>query len=82
MAPPLDQSEPAKSKPEATPPPKENRKNPKNNESENFSFMDAIIELNKFFTYYSSLLELGRQLRNAQGNDREDVFNRHLINLA
>ncbi|GFU29161.1 RNA-directed DNA polymerase from mobile element jockey [Trichonephila clavipes] len=71
MAPPLDQSEPAKSKPEATPnPPKENRKNQNSNDSDNFSFMEAIIELKKFFTDYLSLLELGRQLRNAQGNER------------
>ncbi|GFT92325.1 nucleic-acid-binding protein from transposon X-element [Trichonephila clavipes] len=51
MAPPLDKPEPAQSKPEATPnpPPKENRNNnrnsPKTIESENFGFMDAILEL-------------------------------------
>ncbi|GFS80863.1 nucleic-acid-binding protein from transposon X-element [Trichonephila clavipes] len=87
MAPPLDKSEPAQSKPEATPnpPPKENRNNNRNSsktiESENFGFMDAILELKKFFTDYPSLLELGRQLRNAQGNERVDVFYRHLISL-
>ncbi|GFY02294.1 hypothetical protein TNCV_3501761 [Trichonephila clavipes] len=84
MAPPLDQSEPAKSKPEATPqPPKENRNknSQKNVESENFGFMDAILELKKFFTDYPSLLELGKQLRKAQGNERVDVFYRHLISL-
>ncbi|GFT57085.1 probable RNA-directed DNA polymerase from transposon X-element [Trichonephila clavipes] len=74
MAPPLDKSEPAQSKPEATPnpPPKENRNNnrnsPKTIESENFGFMDAILELKKFFTDYPSLLELGRQLRKAQAS--------------
>ncbi|GFV15080.1 nucleic-acid-binding protein from transposon X-element [Trichonephila clavipes] len=51
MAPPLDQTEPAKSKPEATtnPPPKEisNKNSPKNVASENFGFMDAILELKK-----------------------------------
>ncbi|GFW30854.1 nucleic-acid-binding protein from transposon X-element [Trichonephila clavipes] len=85
MAPPLDQTEPAKSKPEATPnpPPKEksNKNSPKNVASENFGFMDAILELKKFFTDYPSLLELGRQLRAAQGNERVDVFYRHLISL-
>ncbi|GFV63265.1 uncharacterized protein TNCV_1732051 [Trichonephila clavipes] len=59
MAPPLDQSEPAQSKPEATPnhPPNENRNknSPKTIESENFGFMDAILELKKFFTDYPSL---------------------------
>ncbi|GFW14631.1 probable RNA-directed DNA polymerase from transposon BS [Trichonephila clavipes] len=80
MAPPLDKSEPAQSKPEATPnPPKENRNrnNPKTIESENFGFMDAILELKKFFTDYPSLLELGRQLRNAQGNERQSFERRH-----
>ncbi|GFW53011.1 putative RNA-directed DNA polymerase from transposon X-element [Trichonephila clavipes] len=80
MAPPLDKSEPAQSNPEATPtPPKENRNrnNPKTIESENFGFMDAILELKKFFTDYPSLLELGRQLRNAQGNERQSFERRH-----
>ncbi|GFV79295.1 hypothetical protein TNCV_71621 [Trichonephila clavipes] len=83
MVPPLDKSEPAQSKPKATPTPKENRNliNSKSNESENFGFMDTILELKKFFTDYPSLLELSRQLRNAQGNERVDVFYRHLISL-
>ncbi|GFU78151.1 hypothetical protein TNCV_1306521 [Trichonephila clavipes] len=56
--------------------PKENRnKNSlKTVESENFGFMDAILEL-KIFTDYPSLLELGRQLRNAQGNERISTWN-------
>ncbi|GFY60427.1 nucleic-acid-binding protein from transposon X-element [Trichonephila inaurata madagascariensis] len=50
-------------------------------EDESFGFMDAIIELKKFFTDYPSLLELGKKLRQAQGDERLDVFYRHLINI-
>ncbi|GFU84407.1 uncharacterized protein TNCV_4680251 [Trichonephila clavipes] len=87
MAPLLDKSVSANSKPEATPIPLQG---PKNNEVERqkpqnskeaFGFMDAIIELKKFFTDYPSLLELGRQLRNAKGNERVDVFFRHLMSI-
>ncbi|GFY50260.1 hypothetical protein TNIN_451841 [Trichonephila inaurata madagascariensis] len=50
-------------------------------EDESFGFMDAVIELKKFFTDYPSLLELGKKLRQAQGDERLDVFYRHLINI-
>ncbi|GFT78636.1 hypothetical protein TNCV_1389111 [Trichonephila clavipes] len=79
MAPPVNAYKLANSKPEATEgknkkqPPKNNdkRQKAKNNDEEAFSFMDAILELKKFFADYSTLLKLGRQLRNAQGNDRK-----------
>ncbi|GFY76935.1 hypothetical protein TNIN_77261 [Trichonephila inaurata madagascariensis] len=50
-------------------------------EAESFGFMDAILELKKFFTDYPSLLELGKKLKQAQGDERLDVFYRHLINI-
>ncbi|GFY39218.1 hypothetical protein TNIN_386521 [Trichonephila inaurata madagascariensis] len=50
-------------------------------ENESFGFMDAILELKKFFTDYPSLLELGKQLKQAQGDERLDVFYRHLISI-
>ncbi|GFY76800.1 nucleic-acid-binding protein from transposon X-element [Trichonephila inaurata madagascariensis] len=50
-------------------------------EDESFGFMDAVIELKKFFTDYPSLLELGKKLRQAQGDERLDVFYRHLISI-
>ncbi|GFT69218.1 nucleic-acid-binding protein from transposon X-element [Trichonephila clavipes] len=90
MAPRLDASSPANSEPEATEAPREKRQTPKPNstnqkpqskDDEAFGFMDAILELRKFFSDYPSLLELGRQLRNAQGTERVDVFYRHLISL-
>ncbi|GFX49708.1 hypothetical protein TNCV_4135561 [Trichonephila clavipes] len=67
-------------------PPRENPtttdgNNTHNHEGETFGFMDAIIELKKFFTDYPSLLELGRQLKYAKGTARIDVFYRHLINM-
>ncbi|GFY56637.1 hypothetical protein TNIN_470421 [Trichonephila inaurata madagascariensis] len=83
MAPPLDTSESDDSKPEATPIPPKEKRLPKSttNDNEPFGFMDAILELKKFFADYPSLLELGRQLRNAQGNERVDVFYRHIVNM-
>ncbi|GFY53602.1 hypothetical protein TNIN_189531 [Trichonephila inaurata madagascariensis] len=56
MAPPLNQSESDNSKTEATPiPPKEKRQpRPTTNDSEPFGFMDAILELKKFFADYPS----------------------------
>ncbi|GFY70505.1 hypothetical protein TNIN_213901 [Trichonephila inaurata madagascariensis] len=50
-------------------------------ENESFGFMDAILELKKFFTDYPSFLELGKQLKQAQGDERLDVFYRHLISI-
>ncbi|GFS48952.1 hypothetical protein TNIN_280841 [Trichonephila inaurata madagascariensis] len=50
-------------------------------ENEAFGFMDAILELKKFFTDYPSLLELGKKLKQAQGDERLDVFYRHLISI-
>ncbi|GFX22199.1 hypothetical protein TNCV_365101 [Trichonephila clavipes] len=69
----------ANSKPEATEgqnkkqPPKNNDKSQKakNNDEEAFSFMDAILELKKFFADYSTLLKLGRQLRRMHRAKRE-----------
>ncbi|GFY43278.1 hypothetical protein TNIN_318991 [Trichonephila inaurata madagascariensis] len=58
----------------------ENRQPATAAEDESFGFMDAVIELKKFFTDYPSLLELGKKLRQAQGDERLDVFYRHLIN--
>ncbi|GFX42357.1 hypothetical protein TNCV_110771 [Trichonephila clavipes] len=60
------------------------RRNPQineNNSNENsFGFKDAIIELRKFFLDYPFLLEMGRQFRNAKGDERIDIFYQHLIN--
>ncbi|GFX35261.1 nucleic-acid-binding protein from transposon X-element [Trichonephila clavipes] len=80
---PLDKSESANSKPEATPaPPKEKRQPIQTpTDDEPFGFMNAILELKKFFAEYPTLLELGKQLRNAQGHEKVDVFYRHIINL-
>ncbi|GFT40031.1 hypothetical protein TNCV_12631 [Trichonephila clavipes] len=36
--------------------------------------MDAIIELKKFFAENPSLIELGKQLRNAQPHEKNDIF--------
>ncbi|GFT48620.1 hypothetical protein TNCV_3082351 [Trichonephila clavipes] len=83
MAPPLDQSErPNRNPRQPQPPPKkiETKIALKTVESENFGFMDAILELWPLLTTHLSL-ELGRQLRNAQGNERVDIFYRHLISL-
>ncbi|GFU83047.1 hypothetical protein TNCV_65181 [Trichonephila clavipes] len=72
MAPPLDKSESANSKPDSTPgPPKEKRQpKPTPTDDEPFGFMDAILELKKFFADYPTLLELGKQLRNAHGHEK------------
>ncbi|GFW63659.1 hypothetical protein TNCV_4329471 [Trichonephila clavipes] len=52
-----------------------------NNSNENyFVFKDAIIELRKFFLDYPFLLEMGRQFRNANGDERIDISHQHLIN--
>ncbi|GFY41977.1 hypothetical protein TNIN_374091 [Trichonephila inaurata madagascariensis] len=59
----------------------ENRHAASEAESESFGFMDAILELKKFFTDYPSLLELGKKLKQAQGDERLDVFYRHLISI-
>ncbi|GFU86375.1 probable RNA-directed DNA polymerase from transposon X-element [Trichonephila clavipes] len=62
MAPPLDKSESANSKSEATPaPPKEKRQPIQTpTDDEPFGFMDAIQELKKFFAEYPTLLELDK----------------------
>ncbi|GFY43140.1 hypothetical protein TNIN_83581 [Trichonephila inaurata madagascariensis] len=77
MAPPPEQT---RSKSNETPL-GENRQPVKPAEDESFGFIDTIIELKKFFTDYPSLLELGKKLRQAQGDERLDVFYRHLINI-
>ncbi|GFY74726.1 hypothetical protein TNIN_142921 [Trichonephila inaurata madagascariensis] len=48
----------------------DNRQATSEAENESFGFMDAILELKKFFTDYPSLLELGKQLKQAQGDER------------
>ncbi|GFY75723.1 nucleic-acid-binding protein from transposon X-element [Trichonephila inaurata madagascariensis] len=58
----------------------ENRQPATGAKEESFGFMDAVIELKKFSTDYPSLLELGKKLRQAQGDERLDVFYRHLMN--
>ncbi|GFY54329.1 hypothetical protein TNIN_482181 [Trichonephila inaurata madagascariensis] len=40
----------------------------KNNEKP-FGFTDAIVEIKKFFLDYSFLLEMGKQFRNANGDE-------------
>ncbi|GFV58893.1 hypothetical protein TNCV_1826011 [Trichonephila clavipes] len=59
---------------------KRNQKVIENDVSGTFGFMDAIIELKKFFAEYLSLIELGKQLRNAQPHEKVDVFYRHIAN--
>ncbi|GFW97081.1 hypothetical protein TNCV_2697031 [Trichonephila clavipes] len=63
-------------------PPKEkrNQKEIESDDSGTFGFMDAIIELKKFFAEYPSLIELGKQLRSAQPHEKMDVFYRHIAN--
>ncbi|GFX46595.1 hypothetical protein TNCV_4550341 [Trichonephila clavipes] len=63
------------------PPPKKRSQNViENDDSGTFGFMDAIIELKKFFAEHPSLIELGKQLRNAQPHEKVDVFYRHIAN--
>ncbi|GFT31344.1 putative RNA-directed DNA polymerase from transposon X-element [Trichonephila clavipes] len=60
---------------------KRNQKEIENDDSGTFGFMDAIIELKKFFfAEYPSLIELGKQLRSAQPHEKVDVFYRHIAN--
>ncbi|GFY41239.1 nucleic-acid-binding protein from transposon X-element [Trichonephila inaurata madagascariensis] len=75
MAPPPEQTS---SKPKETPL-GENRQ-PETAKEGSFGFMDAVMELKKFFTDYPSLLELGKKLRQAQGDERLFVFYHHLAN--
>ncbi|GFX29395.1 probable RNA-directed DNA polymerase from transposon BS [Trichonephila clavipes] len=77
MAPRLDAPSPANSEPEAaaaprekSQPPRSSNANQQSKDDKAFGFMDAILELKKFFSDYPSLLELGRQLRNAQGTEK------------
>ncbi|GFT24646.1 hypothetical protein TNCV_2856001 [Trichonephila clavipes] len=53
--------------------------NEKNNENY-FGFNDAINELRRFFLDYPFLLEMGRQLRNAKGEERIHIFYQNLVN--
>ncbi|GFS92115.1 putative RNA-directed DNA polymerase from transposon X-element [Trichonephila clavipes] len=79
----LDAPSPANSEPEAAATPREKSQPPRpsntNKQSQSkddkaFGFMDAILELKKFFSDYPSLLELGRQLRNAQGTEKKPTL--------
>ncbi|GFT54874.1 hypothetical protein TNCV_4888361 [Trichonephila clavipes] len=82
MAPQTEKPVSADSEPETTPAPKRkrNQKEIENDDSGTFEFMDAIIELKKFFAEYPSLIELGKQLRSAQPHEKVDVFYRHIAN--
>ncbi|GFX64788.1 hypothetical protein TNCV_4682631 [Trichonephila clavipes] len=57
---------------------KRNQKEIEDDDSGTFGFMDAIIELKKFFAENPSLIELGKQLRKAQPHEKIDVFYRHI----
>ncbi|GFY62600.1 hypothetical protein TNIN_136231 [Trichonephila inaurata madagascariensis] len=76
MAPPPEQTS---NKPKETPL-GENRQPETAAKEGSFGFMDAVMELKKFFTDYPSLLELGKKLRQAQGDERLFVFYHHLAN--
>ncbi|GFT58579.1 hypothetical protein TNCV_1250451 [Trichonephila clavipes] len=83
MAPQTEKPVSADSEPETTPAPKKRKRNQKEIESDDsgtFGFMDAIIELKKFFAEYPSLIELGKQLRSAQPHEKVDVFYHHIAN--
>ncbi|GFW99880.1 hypothetical protein TNCV_3509991 [Trichonephila clavipes] len=82
MAPQTEKPVSADSEAETTPAPKKkkNQKVIENDDSGTFGFMDAIIELKKFFAEYPFLNELGKQLRNAQPHEKIDVFYRHIAN--
>ncbi|GFR16652.1 hypothetical protein TNCT_469421 [Trichonephila clavata] len=51
---------------------------PDNNDGKPFGFIDAIIEIRQLFADYPFLMDLGRQLRNAVGTEKVDVFYRHI----
>ncbi|GFU90588.1 hypothetical protein TNCV_4480671 [Trichonephila clavipes] len=85
MAPQTEKSVSADSEAEITPAPhthtkKRNQNVIENDDSGTFGFMNAIIELKKFFAEHPSLIELGKQLRNAQPHEKVDVFYRHIAN--
>ncbi|GFS64144.1 putative RNA-directed DNA polymerase from transposon X-element [Trichonephila clavipes] len=63
MAPRLDAPSPANSEPEAAEAPREKNQNQKSQSKDDkaFGFMDAILELKKFFSDYPSLFELGHK---------------------
>ncbi|GFX16691.1 putative RNA-directed DNA polymerase from transposon X-element [Trichonephila clavipes] len=84
MAPQIEKSVSADSEAEATPAPQKKKKRNQNviqnDDSGTFGFMDAIIEQKKFFAEHPSLIELGKQLRNAQPHEKVDVFYRPIAN--
>ncbi|GFT96116.1 hypothetical protein TNCV_3225421 [Trichonephila clavipes] len=83
MATQIKKSMSADSEAEATPAPPKKKRNQnviENDDSGTFGYMDAIIELKKFFAEHPSLIELGKQLRNAQPHEKVDVFYRHIAN--
>ncbi|GFX71878.1 hypothetical protein TNCV_1443021 [Trichonephila clavipes] len=80
MAPQIEKSVSAVSDAETTPPPTKKRNQiTTESDSEPIGFMDTIVEL-KFFAEYPSLLDMGKQLRNAQPHEKIDVFYRHIAN--
>ncbi|GFT91637.1 hypothetical protein TNCV_686651 [Trichonephila clavipes] len=83
MAPQIKKSMSADSETETTPAPPKKKRNQnviENDDRGTFGYMDAIIELKKFFAEHPSLIELGKQLRNAQPHKKVDVFYRHIAN--
>ncbi|GFR25850.1 nucleic-acid-binding protein from transposon X-element [Trichonephila clavata] len=77
---PLDTSKSVPSRPETLVPREAENKNKKtdNNEEKPFGFIDTIIEIRQLFAEYPFLMDLGRQLRNAVGPEKVDVFYRHI----
>ncbi|GFQ81150.1 hypothetical protein TNCT_249651 [Trichonephila clavata] len=77
---PLHTSKSVPTKPEALAPREAEKQNKSkdNSEEKTFSFIDAINEIRQLFVEYPFLMDLGRQLRNAVGPEKVDVFYRHI----
>ncbi|GFR07447.1 hypothetical protein TNCT_416671 [Trichonephila clavata] len=81
---PLDTSKSVPTKPETLVPREAEKqtKNKDNTEEKPFSFIDAINEIRQLFVEYPFLMDLGRQLRNAVGPEKVDVFYRHITTFV
>ncbi|GFR10555.1 hypothetical protein TNCT_301521 [Trichonephila clavata] len=81
---PLDTSKSAPTKPEALVPREAEKRGSKPDpvEEKPFSFIDAINEIRQLFVEYPFLMDLGRQLRNAVGPEKVDVFYRHITTFV
>ncbi|GFQ88799.1 hypothetical protein TNCT_385001 [Trichonephila clavata] len=81
---PLDTSKSVPTKPEALAPREAEKQNKskENSEEKPFSFIDAINEIRQLFVEYPFLMDLGRQLRNAVGPEKVDVFYRHITTFV